>query len=433
MRAVVCILILIFGLGVWKFSSYREELNVLCSHTQSYRGMAVFEGRVQKRHRGWALERANTEYFLSSWSRGFEKNEGRSLRILGILKCALPPQNPSHVKGFLGSLLLPQFNLSVKRVLDVEEGAQIPYRRRFEGWLESRFERAPHLLALEKALWFGDLSLFSEKVRNFYLFGGSLAALALSGQHVAGLFLVVESCFGLLAFGFFSFSIRGKRFYKHAKNWLAFFCSFLLLYTSEYSPSMLRTTAMVGTLCLIRSLGFSVSVFQVLSTSTALLILLNPFWMVNLGFVLSVSATLLVFAMETPDFSKRISRYLFLVVAFPILFFPWTSYYFSKIALASLLVQMPVSLLWDFFVVPFGFSLPAFVLCKPLASFLLPLLEELWTSFLLQQENWSGALRFLYISVLRVNDAELFLLECLILALLHHGLCRAGKLPSFIR
>lgn len=441
MRTVWLTLILLLGLSVWNYHRSSLEALSLCSKSLNpQNGVSVISGRLEKRNPiVWELNDSSLpkpEIRLVSQKIDLAEYWGKSVRVIGRLNCSLPPENPSFSRSFTAAFPNPIFSLNVDHIFLLESGSYFSVKSRFERWLQKSFSGYPALLTLERALWFGDMSGFSDGVKEFYLAGGSLAVLALSGQHVAGLFILVETLFTILVFFLIKYMPpRRKRAFpsllKYVKNVLPFFCSASLLYTSGFSPSMVRTTSMVFSLCLIRFFGISSGIFQVLATSTALMVSWNPVWILNAGFILSIWATLLIFVLCSGNLKEGLRHYLMLSLLFPLLMFPCTSYYFSKFSLSSLVVEVPLSILWDFFIVPIGFFLPLCGLLGSGAAFLFLPLEKVWSEFLAIQAIMGPVLGETYFSTIRVNDAELFLLQCISLSAVRYVIMDWKKESEF--
>lgn len=434
MRFVLWVLTGVFGLSLWNFHHERIARLADCSRAlRPGETVSHTEGVVEKRSAlEWRLREGKRSFRLRS-ALPLDLFEGSLVRIEGKLFCQSPPENPSRSAGLLQWIRKPETVLRISHIHIERVVEKRSLRSRFETWVREAFAAYPQLAALERALWFGDLTGFSQQIREFYLVSGSLAVLALSGQHVAGLFLLSETVSNL----FFLFLWKVLPLcYRRAMSFLfcrwkilqPLFCSGVLLYTSGYSPSMVRTTAMVFSVCLVRFLGISSSLLQILSTSAGLLLLLDPFWMLSPGFVLSVAATGSVFALTAR--TRWFLLYLAFSFALPLLLLPWTSYYFSKLALASFFLQFPLSLLWDFCIVPIGFLLPFFAFLRKGGSIFFPFLEESWGTFLRFQEKGVDFLQSTYSTSFRIHDMELFLLEICLLGAMGYKMRRNFHLPK---
>lgn len=421
MKRILFLFILILGLRVLYFSAQSNAVLSRCSEGLEEEHLVKLSGVLE--------QESAFHWKIGDWKilgqKSLREYRGFPVEVWGRSRCVLEPQNPARLSSLPGLYEEPKFILSLKKIRVLDPVPQLSQRDRFNDWLTRKFAAFPNLLSLERALWFGDLSGFSKAVRETYLFTGSLAVLALSGQHVAGLFVLVESFLSvwvLLVLRWVEPKRRKKilDFYLPVKLFLPVLVSLVLLYMSRYSPSMVRTTAMVSCVFLVRILGIGTSLAQVLSTSAGLLLLWNPLWILNPGFILSLTSTYFLVSMGEKTGKMWLGHYLLFSFSFCLLMQPWMSYYFSKTALLAFPVQIVLGILWDFCIVPIGFALPFLG-----GGYFF--LEEIWVSFLNAHQKWAPFLEKGYLTTIRVNDAELFLLECCLFACVRHWFLRGAN------
>lgn len=215
--------------------------------------------------------------------------------------------------------------------------------------IPERLKHHPNLAALYVAVWQGDLCLFPESVREFYLVTGTLAVLALSGQHVWILF----SLLSILSRVFLSGIYRRKPAWLRDANRETglLLCSLILLITSGGNASMVRTFSLCFSFFILNSGSRVAGKIQCLTTATALLVLWEPRWFFQIGFVLSFFGVFLVFVFE--------GHLRWAPILFPILMLPLLAHFFGRVPLLASLVGIPIEFVWTGFLIPLGFILPA--------------------------------------------------------------------------
>jgi ComEC/Rec2-related protein len=280
----------------------------------------------------------------------------------------------------------------------------------FYYWLKRRFEKYPGLLGWELALWTGSEEKLPEKLSEFFREAGLSHLLAMSGQRVFGLSIILSLLLSVgLRFG-------ADRVFRHGSRLLPVSCSLLLFLSSGGAPSIRRVLAMAVVLLLIRLRKWHCSSFQTACSSVGCAIAVEPDLLSRPAFLLSVGGcALLVQLVGTGGVRRGFRSYLFIVGLMPLFVLPLNAFFFAKVAWLGFLNCLLVSWLWDFFLIPVGFSLPAVSYCLP--AWGMQKLENLWQQLLRFQLWIATGVGGAYRNVVRLTWYEVVLCEGLLLSL----------------
>lgn len=377
----------IYAWGSWEFFGWEVEL-------------PEFSGRPESGQRVWISARA---------------------------ACRFPLQNPGVNEDGLGRLLLPRVRLRQPIHFLPEPSAPQDWlrtaRNRFKSWLLKFFDGFPGVSGFVIAIWTGDTRGLSPQLMKFYREGGLLPILALSGQHLAGLIFLV-SYVERLPFVFLRKRnpVLANRLLGPTRRLVFFLCAFLLWVTSGGAPAMLRTVAMALALGLLKWRAMHCASFQILTSSTALLLLWDVRQAASVGLFLSVAATALTLVVFCEArLSRRFAKYFFASLWIPVLMLPVTCFFFGRISLLAPFYQTLLGWIWDLFLIPFGFALPFVVMAIPIESartFLLWALERSWNIWLWLHELLQQTVGNVNLVSVRPKWLELFLIESLLIGLL---------------
>lgn len=142
------------------------------------------------------------------------------------------------------------------------------------------------------AIFFGDRSLLEDEMEEQFRSTGMIHLLAISGFHIGVI--------GTILFWFFSLWLSEERALKLSVCFLLLF-----LFLLNDSPSAARAFIMYAFACGYRNFGGTCGRLHSLSLSGVLIVMLNPYSIYDLGFILSFMATGGIFL-----FSGEIERYL---------------------------------------------------------------------------------------------------------------------------
>ena len=224
--------------------------------------------------------------------------------------------------------------------------------------LKNIFYSFPSLYGVVWAVWTGETKGLDPRLEKLYREGGLLPLVALSGQHVS-IFIFLMRAISRTCFYFF-FPINCLRnMNRYWEMILPILVSCLLAVTSLGSPSILRTLAMALTLVVLRLRLCLTSTAQVLSVSSAFLLLFDPSLLTGVSFILSVGGTyLLIRVLENTSNAGCFKMYFQTSITMSILSIPLVGFYFSKVSLLAPLCQIAANWLWTLIIIPIGFLVP---------------------------------------------------------------------------
>lgn len=259
-------------------------------------------------------------------------------------------------------------------------------RRKMVKWLQDA-GLTENELDVASALILGYKSNIEAQLKSAYTNSGTMHVLAVSGLHVAIVYMIVN--FLLKFFERISFGKIIKGFILLAVIW------FYALITG-FSPSVLRSAAMFSFIVLAEMVNRRNNFFNTLSASALLLLLINPNMLFDIGFQLSYSAVIGIVLIQ-PWFdvllkpktwlNKYIWDLLTVSMAAQIATLPLGLYYFHQFPNYFLIANL--------LVIPISF----FVLCLGLLT--------LCFSFYPLLASWLGLL--LKYSVVALNESVIFI------------------------
>ncbi len=188
------------------------------------------------------------------------------------------------------------------------------------------------------SMLFGDKSRLDKSVIKDFRLSGTAHVFAVSGLHI-----------GVLS-GAVIWILRRLKL----KDKSVFFCVAAVLvayaYLSSFSPSVMRASVMVLLMLLARALGRRNDNLSTLCLSAAALLLLKPFWLFDISFLLSFSAVFGIITLYSPlnRALKRVGRIgnaVALNISVNIGIMPFILYYFGTFSLLTLpanLVMIPL-------------------------------------------------------------------------------------------
>jgi len=153
-------------------------------------------------------------------------------------------------------------------------------RSYFIGYLENNF--SDESLVFLKAIIIGDDDGFREEFKDAIVDNGIMHLFAISGLHIG---LLVMMVFKVLDF----FNMKEKKI-EHVT------CLFLVLYMviTNFAPSVLRASLMYFLVIINKRLRLGFSSLDIISIIFILLIMVNPYFMYHLGFILSFTAASMI-------------------------------------------------------------------------------------------------------------------------------------------
>ena len=135
--------------------------------------------------------------------------------------------------------------------------------------------------AIASALTFGYKDELSQNVKGVFSKTGSMHVLAVSGLHVGIIFLIISSIFNL-----FKSSFK----FKILKQLIIILTIWFYAFITGLTPSVLRATTMLTFFSMAEIFSKSSNIYNILASSAILLLIINPYLIVHVGFQLSFLA-----------------------------------------------------------------------------------------------------------------------------------------------
>ncbi len=416
-------------------ASDREQVMTKCLAASQSR-IAVFEAVVEFHEASYDLiltGEKNTPFLperLILSSSGLPMTEillpGERYLFTGSAFCRFPHQNPSMASDFRTLWIVPHWHLKITQARVLPQNRLLSSRTRFLRRAFAPLEAYPRLASLARATWTGETGFQKREVVEFFRVTGALPILALSGQHVGILLVLVE---GILGWAFVFWWQRGKKGPVRVTEYLVLgwrryrllVGATVLLITSGGLGSMKRTWFMALFYCLLKRRALGSAPLQWVCSSCAFVLIFDSATVWQPGFFLSACGTFLLFRLsEMADGFSYLMASALVASVMPLLAWPWTAHFFSKLAWLSPLLSGALSFLWNVLVLPAGFLIPGVIRIVPPcgARFLGEQGEALLARAEVVMERWLPAIRQYYFTTLRPGLGEAVALEGFLITLL---------------
>ena len=218
------------------------------------------------------------------------------------------PLNPHqfNYRAYMANLgVSGQLNLSRNEVLKMKSSNS--GMRSIAGQVRSKIitelrqhDFAPQELAILQALLLGQRQDISPEIYSNYAAAGVIHILAVSGLHVGIILLLLNQ---LLK------PVERIRYGKHFKAILLIFLLWGFALLAGLSPSVVRAVSMFSFIAIAMQLNRRSSVLNALFTSLIFLLLINPFFIFQVGFQLSYAAVLSIVLIQPHLFGLFTPRY----------------------------------------------------------------------------------------------------------------------------
>lgn len=341
--------------------------------------------------------------------------------IDGELHCSSSYQNFSSKQDFI--FQRQERNLYFKKVVFLKESETTFFSvvmglgAHFRFFIDRFLEATPHLKGIVWAVWTGETSKLDPRLTEFYTRGGLLPLIALSGQHVGVLVLVCR----FLLFYLPRRVVESFRFRKHYRKIILFLpvvVCLTLTVTSFGTPSVLRTLAMAVSVLVLRWRCKICSTEQLLFSSSAILISINPSLFEKGSFILSFNGAYLLNELSGVKGTQGLLRgYLLDSLIMAVTVVPVVLFFFGQWSYLAPVCAVLLSWLWALVVIPAGFLIPILSWIPDLLSSpILHKLEAAWqylVAFHLYFEKIVSNSSGLFI---RFSAAEAFLLQMALLS-----------------
>ena len=138
-------------------------------------------------------------------------------------------------------------------------------------------------LAVACALTFGYKDFLDDPLKHAFSSTGAMHVLAVSGLHVGIVYILIIGIFNLL---------RLETKYNWVKHLVLLICIWFYALITGMSPSVIRASTMLTFFILAEFFNKSTSAYNILAASAILLLIINPFFIMQVGFQLSYLAVL---------------------------------------------------------------------------------------------------------------------------------------------
>lgn len=216
---------------------------------------------------------------------------GDVLLIPGAPQEVAPPQNPGEFdyKRFLGfkNIYHQHFLRGVITKLTRDQGnAIIAFGYHLRLWAKDKFTRylpSERERNIALALVLGVKDGLDNEVKNAYAASGAMHVLAVSGLHVGIIYLLVSFLLG---------TFQNKKYGR----WVFALVSLSVLWTyamvTGFAPSVLRAVTMFSFIALAKASGRRTNIYNTLAASALVLLVIDPYLVMSVGFQLSYLAVL---------------------------------------------------------------------------------------------------------------------------------------------
>ncbi len=182
-------------------------------------------------------------------------------------------------------------------------------------------------LGVAAAVLLGYNEYLANEMRNKYVAAGSMHILCVSGMHVGIIYLFASFLLGFL---------NRKRWQKMLKNTLLLALVWFYAFIAGLSPSILRSSLMISFVIIgemIQRKGFAINSIAV---SAFILLCINPYNLLEMGFLLSYSAVIGIVVLQSPIYHLFFVKNRVLDKAWDI----------TAVALAAQIATMPFTLFY---------------------------------------------------------------------------------------
>lgn len=202
------------------------------------------------------------------------------------------------------------------------------------------------ILGVTESLIFGYKDDIPKDLVESYSRTGTLHVLAVSGLHVAIVFLMLAH---------FLWFLDKWRYGIWLKTLIVLVCIWAYCILTGMAPSIIRAGLMISLVLVGKALNRKAHIFNTIAVSAFFILCINPFWLLNVGFQLSFAAVLgIVYLQEyliplwTPPnwLLRQVWNILIISICAQIATFPLSLYYFNQFPnyfLLSNLIIIPLT------------------------------------------------------------------------------------------
>jgi len=387
-----------------------------------------------KRDSNWVNTNGKAILYLAKDTLSNSLSFGDELLINSKWKVIDLPTNPAqfNYKNYLynSGIIAQQYvtndkwKISKKETnLSVRKHAFV-YQKRLLNTLKNNFEDDE--LSVLSALLLGYKDLLGRDVIMTYASSGAMHVLAVSGLHVGIIFMVLN---------FFLSFLNSIKFGNYLKAFILIIALWIYALITGMSPSVLRATTMFSFIIIGGALKRDTNIYNTLAASAFVLLIYNPFIILQVGFQLSYAAVLgIVYLQPKLHNLYRPSSWLLdkvwaisaVSIAAQIATFPLGMFYFHQFPnyfLLSNLFVIPLAT----FIIGFGVFLFLISWYLPLSNLIVLVLNKLLL-FLNFSVDWVQSLPHSLTVGVSVYKMETFLIYLIIILLIPAVIKRSFKL-----
>lgn len=165
------------------------------------------------------------------------------------------------------------------------------YAFRLRNRLENIYERfgiTGNKLSVLQALTLGDRSEIDDEIKQAYVASGAMHILAVSGLHVGIIFMLFNFLLKFLD----RLKYKDKYYGKFIKAFLLLGIIWSFAILSGLSPSIRRAAIMFSVIIIAKAINRHVNIYNSISASAFILLIINPYQITEVGFQLSYTAVI---------------------------------------------------------------------------------------------------------------------------------------------
>ncbi|HHU55826.1 MAG TPA: DNA internalization-related competence protein ComEC/Rec2 [Acholeplasmataceae bacterium] len=242
-------------------------------------------------------------------------------------------------------------------------------------------------LTFLKALLLGDSSSLDEVFYDSLICNGTIHLFAISGLHIS-LFV------GIIYYFLKKFNLKEKCCDAII---IGFLCVYLII--TSFSPSILRASLMYIFRKINQKLNLNLSSLDIISIIFVFLILINPYYMYNLGFVLSFLVAFVIILSQTIVNGSNIKQMFLISVFAQIATIPISININNEINILSPLTNLVFIILMETIILPFSLLVSVF-----------PLLQTFYYYIVLSYSSLSIFLSKYFTVILKFRDFNHFMI-----------------------
>lgn len=200
-------------------------------------------------------------------------------------------------------------------------------KEKFNSYINNNFDEENKMFL--RAVVLGDTSLFDEETMTNIKTNGISHLFAVSGLHIGLLVIML------------TYLLKKLKLNEKAVNIIIAIFLLLYLIVTSFSPSIMRASLMWGFICINKHFKLGFSLLDIISIIFIILIIINPFYMYNMGFVLSFLVTFNIILMAPLIKSKKnVLQILYISIASQIITLPLIINFNFEINLLSFIANV---------------------------------------------------------------------------------------------